>query len=320
MRLLLALSVICGVVLGLLHPKFTINRLSLRTGIFEEISCTSKKHEGGTDTDVDIKMLYGISQIAYLCDAPPNDIVSVLSKQNKRDVRAEQRTLDELGVRFNVIEYKGYIDSSLSPGGNFTRVRVISIRGTKTLRNFLSNADSSLVYDDVLGFKAHKGYTEIASAMEQELIGSGLLKLDELPLVITGHSLGGAVAVLLSMLLARQGYKIYSVVSFGMPKFVDSAGVKALNAIPLIQVEHLLDPICSGGQKVESVASAAIDTADYPLSPILGGLLKPIVTAGKFIYLGSWGNFSILMASYFNWSGALDSSGALLSYSITSLA
>ena len=138
-----ATILICGLILacGLLHPRIKFRHLEIRRFALpngpddlgrEPSADLSREPSAGHD----LKMILGFAQVANLCDAPPQAVVSALTKQGRRDVRVEQRTLDELGVRFNVIEYKGYVDAS----HNFTRVRVISIRGTKTLRNFFSNA------------------------------------------------------------------------------------------------------------------------------------------------------------------------------------
>ena len=186
----------------------------------------------------------------------------------------EQRTLDSLGVRFNIIEYTR---------GDSERKRVLSIRGTKTLNNILQNMDAQLTYFEDLGIKAHRGYTVIARAMAKEILDDNLLAIDDLPLLLTGHSLGGAVSVLLANLLVRQGFTIRSVYTFGMPKFVDKEGALLLkDTLNIVQTEHLLDPICSGTNRANGAvvqAAPALMAATDSIPPLIRGLLQPALDA-----------------------------------------
>ncbi len=53
---------------------------------------------------------------------------------------------------------------------------------------------------------------------------------------VTGHSLGGAVAALLSIYLIEDGVAVERVVTFGQPKFTTTEGVKKLGFLPLTRV------------------------------------------------------------------------------------
>eukprot|EP00667_Euglena_gracilis_P000363 EG_transcript_363 len=56
-----------------------------------------------------------------------------------------------------------------------------------------------------------------------------------LPVRLTGHSLGGAVANLLAEKLRRTGFRIDEVVTFGAPKFVDAVSAAGLQTAPLLR-------------------------------------------------------------------------------------
>ena len=53
---------------------------------------------------------------------------------------------------------------------------------------------------------------------------------------LTGHSLGGAVAVLLAAALSEDGYGVQRIITFGQPKVTTAAGVQRLNYLPLMRV------------------------------------------------------------------------------------
>lgn len=242
------------------------------------VSGVPSEVDSKTDSaEPDWKILLDMSQISNLCDEEPEEVTRILKKQGRRDVRVEQRTLDSLGVRFNIIEYT-------SEG---RRKRTFSVRGTKTLPNFFQNMDAQLVEDDSLGIRAHSGYLSIARAMADELDSNKLLFIDDLPLSLTGHSLGGAVSVLLGSLLESKGFTIEGVFTFGMPQsFVDREGASKLKAkLRIIQTEHILDPICAGTNRASTAAAtaAAVATEAVPLLqniteslPLLQDLLRPV--------------------------------------------
>ncbi len=218
-------------------------------------------------------MLLDMSEISNLCDAEPAEVGQILKRQGRRDVRVEQRTLESLGVRFNIVEY--------TRGDG--RKRVLSIRGTKTLNNILQNMDAQLTYFEDLGIKSHRGYSEIARAMAEEIIDDNLLVVDDLPLLLTGHSLGGAVSVILANFLNRRGFAIEGVYTFGMPKFVDREGAKLLKeTLNIVQTEHLLDPICAGTNQASSAveqAAPALAVASESAPPFIRSLLQPALDA-----------------------------------------
>jgi hypothetical protein len=63
------------------------------------------------------------------------------------------------------------------------------------------------------------------------------------PVLVTGHSLGGAVAELLMATLEHRGFKDVSGVTFGQPKVTDARGVRHLAHLNLLRVIHEDDPV-----------------------------------------------------------------------------
>ena len=60
---------------------------------------------------------------------------------------------------------------------------------------------------------------------------------------ITGHSLGGALAVLLTYYLTVDGYKLERTVTFGQPKVTNREGVEKFKNVSLLRVVNAKDPV-----------------------------------------------------------------------------
>lgn len=209
----------------------------------------------------DFELLLDMAELSNLCDVNPTKIrrAMQISHHNKREnIRVLQRDLEECGIKYNYLEY--------TCADNGKRRRVISVRGTKNIKNMQSNMDATLVpFQPVqqpqapdqsnLVFKVHRGYSLLMEAIFEDFFmrkgGEALLlmnreeeKDDACPLLITGHSMGGCVGILLALALHNVGVKIEKVVTFGMPKFCNAAGAGILTTFPIILVEHCKDPIC----------------------------------------------------------------------------
>eukprot|EP00293_Proteomonas_sulcata_P012524 CAMPEP_0184303702 /NCGR_PEP_ID=MMETSP1049-20130417/13402_1 /TAXON_ID=77928 /ORGANISM="Proteomonas sulcata, Strain CCMP704" /LENGTH=178 /DNA_ID=CAMNT_0026615325 /DNA_START=210 /DNA_END=746 /DNA_ORIENTATION=- len=90
--------------------------------------------------------------------------------------------------------------------------------------------------------------------------------------VLTGHSLGGAVSVILAAKLKKMGHNIHQVVAFGSPKLVwggADAEIEGLS-LPLVRVEHSQDPVPTF-PNVRSIGN--LSTSHYHFSPVEGNSL-----------------------------------------------
>ena len=61
------------------------------------------------------------------------------------------------------------------------------------------------------------------------------------PLALTGHSLGGALAMLAAARLLRDGHPVRQVITFGAPRAGDSAFVRSLDAANAVRVVRAFD-------------------------------------------------------------------------------
>lgn len=95
------------------------------------------------------------------------------------------------------------------------RNQTLSIRGTAKKQNVWEDIETALLPDVILGIPLHSGFKVDATAIYED--ASPHLRKD-LPLRLTGHSLGGAVAVIVAAYLEKEGYIVERVVTFGQPK------------------------------------------------------------------------------------------------------
>ncbi len=112
-------------------------------------------------------------------------------------------------------------------------VQFITVRGTANLQNALVDLDISLKQDEKLDILIHQGFAQAAQLIYQDALP--LLDKSQ-PIRTTGHSLGGAVAVILAMYLQHDGFKIPQVITFGQPKVTNVTGANRFDDLPLLRV------------------------------------------------------------------------------------
>ena len=112
-------------------------------------------------------------------------------------------------------------------------VQTLAVRGTANLSNVLMDLDIKLQPDDDLGIILHQGFKAGARAVYQDV--QPYLNSEQ-PLHITGHSLGGAIAVVLAMYLQQENTPAAEVVTFGQPKVTNMTGTDQFSDIPLTRV------------------------------------------------------------------------------------
>lgn len=114
----------------------------------------------------------------------------------------------------------------------------IAVRGTENLDDALQDLKAKADYDNDLGFRIHSGFRTLARGILEHLKKHSLT--DEILRTYTfhlyGHSLGGAVASILSMYLHEGGSQVAAVVTFGAPRFTTNEGTRKYQV--LNQVTH----------------------------------------------------------------------------------
>jgi hypothetical protein len=127
---------------------------------------------------------------------------------------------------------------------------VIAFRGTASVKDFLLDADFERIYTDDFG-GIHRGFWRGLDAISSEL-HTALQRLDgEMPIFVTGHSLGGALARLffLTMLTGHLDAPISSptkafLMTFGEPRGGDDKYAQVcMSRCPGIRVVNSGDPV-----------------------------------------------------------------------------
>jgi triacylglycerol lipase len=122
------------------------------------------------------------------------------------------------------------------------RRQIISIRGTETkyIKSVLTDAEYTKEKNPKLGIYLHAGFQKAAN----ELYDSLSKRLDKsFTTSITGHSLGGALAVLMTYYLTVDGYPLERTVTFGQPKVTNKDGVEKFKSVKLLRVINAEDPV-----------------------------------------------------------------------------
>jgi len=151
-----------------------------------------------------------------------------LSLENAlQDVRQKliyHTTIPESQVSYFLSQYNG--------------VQTIAIRGTANLENALLDLNVSLQTDNDLNIMLHQGFASAAKAVYEDV--KPYLDKQQ-PIQTTGHSLGGAIAVILAMYLEKDNYPLSQVITFGQPKVTNVTGAKQFSDLSLIRVVTLND-------------------------------------------------------------------------------
>ena len=104
----------------------------------------------------------------------------------------------------------------------------LSFRGTQEPTDWLTNA-KFLPTTSELGVKVHSGFVdaldEVWAQIESRVVAAGL------PVTVTGHSLGAALASLAALRLAKKDQRIAAVYTYGQPRTGHSSFRKLYNSV-----------------------------------------------------------------------------------------
>ena len=129
------------------------------------------------------------------------------------------------------------------------KTQIIAVRGTSNIENAIVDVSLQLMLDKHAGVRLHSGFSQAAQAIYAEV--QPQLKTDYV-ISTTGHSLGGAVALILAMYLDVDNIEVGKVITFGQPKVSNITGAnsfKHLNHIrvvtpkDLVPLVPLIDPL-----------------------------------------------------------------------------
>ncbi len=127
----------------------------------------------------------------------------------------------------------GYEVSYFLATNDTLKQQILSVRGTSNIENALVDVAIKLLLNEHTGNKLHHGFAtsadSIYNSVKPELNKNYRINT-------TGHSLGGAAALVLAMYLDADGYDVGKVVTFGQPKVTNIAGSRQFSHLDVTRV------------------------------------------------------------------------------------
>jgi hypothetical protein len=143
--------------------------------------------------------------------------------------------LDAVAFRNKVTRTRGFL-------GVCDTHAVLAFRGTDpiTLPNWLTDAIVQLVVREEYVGRVHHGFSAVLNRTWDKVQSVLEEAVEDRPLFLTGHSMGGALAVLTACRLAKAGRPPVAVYTFGSPRIGDRAFCAAY-ALPTYRIVNRLD-------------------------------------------------------------------------------
>jgi len=187
-------------------------------------SCAKRVPTLLAPTPIDFAQALQYAQRAALAYEPDD----VIQQQSGQGVRVTVSSPLSSGIR-------AYVEQD-----DTRRMQWIVVRGTSNLINMRLDVDYNKVLDSRLQIPLHKGFAD--SALQVYQFAKPLLKSDY-ETRITGHSMGGAAAVIVLMLLKEDGLRLGQSITFGQPKVTNRDGARKYRSLPLLRFVNDKDPV-----------------------------------------------------------------------------
>ncbi|MCJ8344443.1 lipase family protein [bacterium] len=172
------------------------------------------------------RILKGI-KYAELCHLSDQEDQAILAKYPKAFIHETK----ENEVNFFIIK------------NHLLKIQTLAIRGSTTTKNWIQDAKFFKVKDPwAKNSMIHKGFYQAA----RELYPIAKKHLNKTyKTKITGHSLGGGIAILIGVYLERDHFKEIQVITFGQPRITDKKGAFVLRHLALERVTVKMDLVPS---------------------------------------------------------------------------
>lgn len=130
---------------------------------------------------------------------------------------------------------KAYVETD-----DLKKIQWVVVRRASNLANMKLDVDYNKVVDPRLQVPLHKGFAD--TALQAYRFAKPLLK-PGYEIRVTGHSLGGAAAVIVPMLLKEDGMTLGQAMTFGQPKVTNHQGAAKYRSLPLLRFVNDKDPV-----------------------------------------------------------------------------
>ena len=187
-----------------------------------------RKYNLGSQYKQSFTMLHDVnwSEIKYYADLA--ELVYITSVNDIHKAYPNQVYLHEIkSIRYFLLTNRA------------EKTYTISIRGTKNFSNMLRDMNFSKDKSKRLGCKLHRGFHHSAELIFNDL--ERLMQEPDYKIRVTGHSLGGAEAVIIGAYCANAGLNVDKIVTFGQPKVFDRDGIAKWGHLPWTRVINETD-------------------------------------------------------------------------------
>jgi triacylglycerol lipase len=155
----------------------------------------------------------------------------------------------------------------------------VAIRGTTNFKNAAFDVEFLKRRSDTLGIYLHRGFEKVAFALYADLRP----RLREgYAIRVAGHSLGAAEAIIVGMLLERDGYRVERVLASAPPKVTDAEGWSRFASLPVVRMVGPYDPV-----------------PFLPPKSLMYGS-DPYVQGGKLLLLLDGTRFTVISGDFFD--------------------
>lgn len=145
-------------------------------------------------------------------------LASYAYKKDNREIKNKYKNFSVYINEINEIKYIVLVD-------DVKREQYVSIRGTSNSHNAMQDIKFFKDKSFRLGVELHTGFHRTSEMIADDLV----TRLDKTYTTwVTGHSLGGAAALVVSWYLDYSGHTIAECITFGQPKVTDTTGVRKM--------------------------------------------------------------------------------------------
>jgi hypothetical protein len=182
--------------------------------------------------------------------------------KSKEKIESIYKRFDIYMNEINEIRYLVLTDTA-------TKTHYVSVRGTCNSHNAMQDINFFKDKSKRLGINIHSGFHRTSEVIADDL----LTRLDKsYEVYVTGHSLGGASALVVSWYLNHANFNVAECITFGQPKVTDSKGIRIMcGAVNLTRVVNETDVV--------------------PLVPPTGTHLDRYAHSGRLVKLLDHGKF-----------------------------
>ena len=154
--------------------------------------------------------------------------------KSKEKIESIYKRFDIYMNEINEIRYLVLTDTA-------TKTHYVSVRGTCNSHNAMQDINFFKDKSKRLGINIHSGFHRTSEVIADDL----LTRLDKsYEVYVTGHSLGGASALVVSWYLNHANFNVAECITFGQPKVTDSKGIRIMcGAVNLTRVVNETDVV-----------------------------------------------------------------------------